>query len=165
MLRAFDEELSGTLMRDHVSYLAGIHRVPASPGYHDAAEWVMARARAYGLSDVHAETFPGDGRTWFGTMRGNRGWRVEGGELTRGDPREVRRHRERVGGLQRLLRLQHQPRHEPGPRDDAIEPVGQRQIVPDEQEDVCVLEDRGPVERVALGPPHHSQRQDLALQL
>lgn len=90
VLRAFDEELSGTLMRDHVSYLAGIHRVPASPGYHDAAEWVMARARAYGLSDVHAETFPGDGRTWFGTMRGNRGWRVEGGELSEVSPQARR---------------------------------------------------------------------------
>lgn len=86
VLRAFDEELSGTLMRDHVAHLAAIHRVPASPGYHEAAEWLMARARAYGLSDVHVETFPGDGRTWFGTMRGNRGWRVEGGELAEVSP-------------------------------------------------------------------------------
>lgn len=89
-LKALDEELSGTLMRDHVAHLAGIHRVPASPGYHEAAEWVMARARAYGLSDVHVESFPGDGRTWFGTMRGNRGWRVEGGELTEVSPRARR---------------------------------------------------------------------------
>jgi aminopeptidase YwaD len=90
VLRALDEELSGTLMRDHVAHLAGVHRVPATPGYHEAAEWVMARARAYGLSDVHIETFPGDGRTWFGTMRGNRGWRVEGGELTEVSPRSRR---------------------------------------------------------------------------
>jgi hypothetical protein len=90
VLRAFDEELSGTLMRDHVARLAGVHRVPASPGYHEAAEWLMAQARAYGLSDVHVETFPGDGRTWFGTMRGNRGWRVEGGELSEVSPRARR---------------------------------------------------------------------------
>jgi hypothetical protein len=50
----------------------------------------MAKARAYGLSDVHVETFPGDGRTWFGTMRGNRGWRVEGGELSEISPRARR---------------------------------------------------------------------------
>jgi aminopeptidase YwaD len=90
VLRAFDEEISGTIMREHVAYLASIHRVPASPGYHEAAEWVVARAQAYGLSDVHVETFPGDGRTWFGTMRGNRGWRVEGGELGELSPRERR---------------------------------------------------------------------------
>jgi hypothetical protein len=85
-----DDELSGTIMREHVAHLASIHRVPASPGYHEAAEWLMARARAYGLSDVHIEAFPGDGRTWFGTMRGNRGWRVEGGELSEVSPRARR---------------------------------------------------------------------------
>ena len=81
VLGALDEELSGTRMLDHVNTLAGIHRVPASPGYHEAAEYLVARAKAYGLSDVHVEEFPGDGRTWFGTLNGNRGWRVEGGEL------------------------------------------------------------------------------------
>ena len=90
VLKALDEELSGTLMRDHVAHLAAIHRVPASPGYHEAAEWVMARAKAYGLSDVHVETFPGDAKTWFGTLRGNRGWRVEGGELSEVSPRARR---------------------------------------------------------------------------
>ena len=89
-LRAFDEELSGTLMRDHVGHLSAIHRVPASPGYHEAAEWLVTRARAYGLSGVHIESFPGDGKTWFGTMRGNRGWRVEGGGLAEVSPRPRR---------------------------------------------------------------------------
>jgi hypothetical protein len=74
VLEALDEELSGTLMRDHVAHLAGINRIPASPGYHEAAEWVMARARANGLTDVHIESFPGDGRTWFGTLRGRLGY-------------------------------------------------------------------------------------------
>ncbi len=87
VLRALDEEISGTVMRDHVAALSGMHRVPASPGYHEAVEWLTARARAYGLSDVHVEAFPGDGRTWFGTMRGNRGWRVDGGELREVSPR------------------------------------------------------------------------------
>ena len=37
------------------------------------------------------ETFPGDGTTWFGTLRGNRGWRVEGGALDeiRPQPRRI----------------------------------------------------------------------------
>jgi hypothetical protein len=90
ILRALDDELSGMRMRDHVARLAAIHRVPASPGYHEAAEYLMAQARAYGLSDVHAEVFPGDGRTWFGTLRGNRGWRVEGGVLEEVSPKPRR---------------------------------------------------------------------------
>src|SRR6266446_4676958 len=77
VLKALDEEISGTAAKDHVSRLAQWHRVPASPGFHDAIEYVMGRAQALGLSDVHVETFPGDGTTWFGTLRGNRGWRVD----------------------------------------------------------------------------------------
>ncbi len=81
VLKALDEELSGAAAKDHVSRLAQWHRVPASTGFQDAIEYVMGRARAFGLSDVHVETFPGDGATWFGTLRGNRGWRVDGGWL------------------------------------------------------------------------------------
>ena len=90
VLRALDEELSGVAAKDHVSRLTQLHRVPASPGFHDAVEYVMARGRAYGLSDVHVETFPGDGTTYFGTLRGNRGWRVEGGSLDEVSPRRRR---------------------------------------------------------------------------
>jgi hypothetical protein len=61
VLKALDEELSGAAAKDHVSRLAPLHRVPASPGFHQAIEYVMERARAAGLSDVHVESFPGDG--------------------------------------------------------------------------------------------------------
>jgi aminopeptidase YwaD len=81
ILKALDEELSGVAAKDHVARLAQWHRVPASPGFHEAIEYVMGRAKAIGLSDVHVETFPGDGTTWFGTLRGNRGWRVDAGAL------------------------------------------------------------------------------------
>ena len=76
VLSALDAELSGVAAKDHVSRLAQMHRVPASPGFHEAIEYVAERARAFGLSDVHVESFPGDGRTYFGTLHGNRGWRV-----------------------------------------------------------------------------------------
>jgi aminopeptidase YwaD len=81
ILKAFDEELSGVAAKDHVSRLTQLHRVPASPGFHDAIEYVMGRAKAFGLSDVHVETFSGDGTTYFGTLHGSRGWRVDGGSL------------------------------------------------------------------------------------
>src|SRR5580765_8860636 len=91
ILRALDEELSGVAAKDHVSRLAQLHRVPASPGFHEAIAYVMDRAKAAGLSDVHVETFPGDGTTWFGTLHGNRGWRVDGGWLdeVRPQPRRI----------------------------------------------------------------------------
>jgi aminopeptidase YwaD len=91
VLRALDDELSGVAAKDHVSRLTQLHRVPASPGFHEAIEYVRERAIAVGLSDVHVETFPGDGNTWFGTLHGNRGWRVEGGTLdeVRPQPRRI----------------------------------------------------------------------------
>ncbi len=90
-LQALDNELSGAAAKDHVYRLTQLHRVPASTGFHEAIEYVTSRARAFGLSDVHVETFPGDGTTWFGTLHGNRGWRVEGGALDeiRPQPRRV----------------------------------------------------------------------------
>jgi len=91
ILKALDEELSGVAAKDHVSRLAQLHRVPASPGFHEAIEYVMTRAKAISLADVHVETFPGDGTEWFGTLHGNRGWRVDGGFLdeVRPQPRRI----------------------------------------------------------------------------
>src|SRR5437773_9528097 len=74
VLRALDDELSGVAAKDHVARLAQLHRVPASPGFHDAVEYVMGCATAISLSDVHVETFPGDGTTYFDTHHGNRDW-------------------------------------------------------------------------------------------
>jgi hypothetical protein len=91
VLRALDEELSGVAAKDHVSRLTQLHRVPASAGFHEAVEYVVGRARAFGLTDAHVETFPGDGTTYFGTLHGNRGWRVEAGWLdeVRPTPRRI----------------------------------------------------------------------------
>jgi len=90
VLKALDEELSGVAAKDHVARLTQLHRVPASPGFHEAIEYVRERASAVGLRDVHVETFPGDGRTWFGTLHGNRGWRVEAGVLDEVQPQPRR---------------------------------------------------------------------------
>jgi hypothetical protein len=90
LLKALDEELSGVAAKDHVARLTQLHRVPASPGFHDAIEYVRERAVAIGLRDVHVETFPGDGNTWFGTLHGNRGWRVDAGTLDEIQPQPRR---------------------------------------------------------------------------
>jgi aminopeptidase YwaD len=86
VLTALDQELSGVAAKDHVARLTQMHRVPASPGFHEAVEYVRGRAEAFGLADVHVESFPGDGDTWFGTLHGNRGWRVDGGTLDEVSP-------------------------------------------------------------------------------
>ena len=84
-LRALADELSGNTMKEHVARLTQIHRVPASPGFHEAVEYIRERLTAYGLSEIAVERFPADG-TYFGTQRGNRGWRVDGGMLAEVSP-------------------------------------------------------------------------------
>jgi aminopeptidase YwaD len=90
ILRALDTELSGARARDHVQRLTEFHRVPASPGFHDAVQYIRDQAAQFGLADVRVERFAGDGKTYFGTLLGNRGWRVNTGELSEITPRARR---------------------------------------------------------------------------
>ncbi|HEY2954345.1 MAG TPA: DUF4910 domain-containing protein [Candidatus Eisenbacteria bacterium] len=66
-------EVSGERALDGVRALARFHRVQASPGYDQAAEWVAARLDAIGLA-VEREEAAGDGRTrCLGTLM-PQGW-------------------------------------------------------------------------------------------
>jgi hypothetical protein len=54
--------VSGERALESVRTLARHHRVQASPGYDEAAEWLAGRLATLGLA-VERETVPGDGRT------------------------------------------------------------------------------------------------------
>jgi aminopeptidase YwaD len=86
-LRAITQEASGSLAKDTVIALARFHRVHASPGFHEAAEYIAAKAREYGLEDVHIESFPADGKTTYNTFRSYLGWEATRGLLTEISPR------------------------------------------------------------------------------
>ena len=86
-LNAIVAEASGSLAKDTVIALGQFHRVHASPGYHEAAEYIANKAREYGLQDVHIESFPADGKTTYNTFRSYLGWEAESGVLTETSPR------------------------------------------------------------------------------
>ncbi len=86
-LSAIAAEASGSLAKDTVVALGERHRVQGSTGFHDAAEYVAARAREYGLEEVKIESFPADGKTEYGTFRSYYGWDAESGVLTEVAPR------------------------------------------------------------------------------
>ncbi len=88
-LDAIVSEASGSLAKDTVIALSTMHRVQGSAGFHEAAEFIAARARAYGLSEVAIEQFPADGKTTYGTFRSYYGWEVESGVLTEVAPRST----------------------------------------------------------------------------
>ena len=78
---ALRNESSGAVPYENLRYLTGLHRVPSTPEYDQAAQFVLQRAREYGLSDAHSEQFPIDGVKTYGLMRSYLGWEVEDARL------------------------------------------------------------------------------------
>src|SRR6266446_5794240 len=78
---ALANELSGETAKRNLEGLARFHRQRGSKGFHEAAELVAERLRAYGLSDVAILQFPADGKIFYGTQRSRPAWDAEVGEL------------------------------------------------------------------------------------
>src|SRR6266568_6115699 len=74
---ALRDEASGAAPYENLRFLTGLHRVPATPDYDQAAQFVLQRAREYGLADAHSEQFPIDGKRTYGLMRSYLGWTVK----------------------------------------------------------------------------------------
>ena len=78
---ALANELSGETAKRNLEGIARFHRQRGSKGFHEAAELVAERLRAYGLSDVAILQFSADGATMYGTQRSRPAWDVERAEL------------------------------------------------------------------------------------
>ena len=78
---ALRDESSGAAPYENLRYLTSLHRVPATADFEQAAQFVLQRAREYGLADVHSEEFPIDGTRQYGLMRSYLGWTVEAARL------------------------------------------------------------------------------------
>ena len=79
---ALRDAASGAVPYENLRVLTGLHRVPATPAFDKAAEFVLSRALDYGLQDAHIERFRADGRTHYGLMRAHWGWQVQYARLS-----------------------------------------------------------------------------------
>ncbi|HWZ99860.1 MAG TPA: M28 family peptidase [Candidatus Dormibacteraeota bacterium] len=79
---ALANEISGETAKRNLEGIARFHRQRGSKGFHEAAELVAERLRAYGLSDVAILQFPADGKIFYGTQRSRPAWDAEMGELS-----------------------------------------------------------------------------------
>ncbi len=75
------DEASGTAPYENLRSLTRLHRVPATPEFDQAAEFMLMRAKEYGLQDAHSEQLPIDGKIHYGLMRSHLAWRVEAASL------------------------------------------------------------------------------------
>jgi aminopeptidase YwaD len=83
---ALSNEISGETAKRNLEGIARFHRQRGSKGFHEAAELVVERMRAYGLSDVAILQFPADGKIFYGTQRSRPAWDVEFAELSEDTP-------------------------------------------------------------------------------
>jgi aminopeptidase YwaD len=74
-------EISGETAKRNLEGIARFHRQRGSKGFHEAAELVAERLRAYGLSDVATLQFPADGKIFYGTQRSRPAWDADSAEL------------------------------------------------------------------------------------
>jgi hypothetical protein len=86
---ALRDESSGAAPYENLRYLTGLHRVPATPEFDQAAQFVLQRAREYGLADAHSEQFAIDGRKTYGLMRSYLAWTVEEARLWEIRPQHI----------------------------------------------------------------------------
>ncbi len=83
------QEAGGSAPYENLRALTRLHRVPATPEFDQAANFILARAQEYGLQDVHAEQFPIDGKIQYGLMRSHIAWNVEGARLWQIEPQHA----------------------------------------------------------------------------
>jgi aminopeptidase YwaD len=95
---ALANELSGETAKGNLEGIARFHRQRGSRGFHEAAELVAERLRAYGLSDVAILQFPADGKIFYGTQRSRPAWDAEVGELWEMQAKPVKYKSEVTGG-------------------------------------------------------------------
>ena len=87
---ALGAEISGVIAKDTVIELARSHRVQASSGYSQAARYIAAKAKAYGLDQVLIERFPADGAATYHTLKSAAGWEAQSGELWETEPNKIK---------------------------------------------------------------------------
>jgi aminopeptidase YwaD len=83
------DESNGAVPYENLRYLTRLHRVAATPDFDQAAQFILQRAREYGLNDAHSDQFPIDGKKNYGLMRSYLGWRVEEAQLWEVRPQHI----------------------------------------------------------------------------
>jgi len=83
------DEATGTTPFENLRVLTGLHRVPATAQFDQAADFMLLRAREYGLQNALAEQFPIDGEAHYGLMRSYFAWSVQSAQLWQLEPQHL----------------------------------------------------------------------------
>lgn len=81
VLAPLAQEISGETAKRNLEFLARHHRMRGSRGFRAAADHIVEQLRAYGLKDARVESFPADGKIFYGTQKSRPPWDAEFAEL------------------------------------------------------------------------------------
>jgi hypothetical protein len=87
MFRLLDNELSGDVAKDNLAILTRFHRPGGSAGFHQAAEFILQKAKEYGLEGAHLIRQASDSPSW--TPKHSELWMLEPEEIKLADNLEV----------------------------------------------------------------------------
>ena len=74
-------ELSGSITKRNLEFIARQHRTRGSRPFRVAADFIAAELRRYGLTDATVLEIPADGHTMYGTQKARPAWEGEFAEL------------------------------------------------------------------------------------
>lgn len=87
-VQAILESVSGETARDHIRVISQYWRWAPSRGFHEVGEYVVAKAKSYGLEDAHIERFLADrNSSYLGARLYRPSWDPLEGELWLVEPR------------------------------------------------------------------------------
>ena len=89
LVKTIQAELSGMRARENVAGIIQFHRIQASPGYRQAAEYVARQLTLAGVQH-RIRQFPADGKTSYWTYRSFPAWEVSGATLDLIEPEQRR---------------------------------------------------------------------------
>lgn len=87
-MHALIQEISGASAKRNLQTLTTFNRIRGSRDYHAAADYVLARAKESGMADAHIESFPADGKRFYGTLKARQAWDAESAELWEVQPKK-----------------------------------------------------------------------------
>ena len=91
VLEKVRKEASGTNAKNIVADLTRFHRIQASSGFREAAEYCEGRFRENGLASVEILEFPGDGKQMYWSYKMPKAWFVREAELRIVSPKKAQR--------------------------------------------------------------------------
>jgi hypothetical protein len=87
LVEAVCGEFSGSLAKREVEKIAQFHRIQASPGFHEAAQYVRDKLKSFGIR-AKIERFPSDGARKYYTWTSPVGWEGKSATLELLEPKK-----------------------------------------------------------------------------